>query len=624
MCRIAGVITNRPQEAATDLLSSMIGSMLHDRCDSYGTYAIPELGCYLGWVADPDAGTDLNPAVSRDEERIAVLAGEQFSDAPGAKSPAARFLAMWNEDGERSLRDLNGWFAGVLVDLTHRRIVLFNDRYGLHRIYWTQTSDGLLFASEAKALLTVEPKTRQLNPERLGEYVAFGSVPNDRTLFENVALLPGGSMWSIKSPAEIEKRRYFSADEWEQQTPLSGEDFYDALKATMSSAVRRHFGGSASVAVSLTGGLDTRAIMAFAKAGQGKRASYTFGGMYRDCYDVQIAGQVARACGYDHHVLRLGPEFLRHFADYAERTVWLTDGTLDLGATHEVYLNGLARTIAPVRVTGNYGSEVLRGASTFKQSGISTDLFTPAFVPYIVEANRSFDDLKRGHQVTVAAFREIPWHLFGRLNAAQSQLTVRSPYTDNALVALAYRAPADVRKATGLWNRLIFDGNATLASIPTDRGHVGTRSELSTLPYRLYNHLLFKAEWYHEAGMPDWLARVERRLPETLRPLPFVGVHKIEQYRMWFRNELHAPLRAIVDLTAKDSPYLHAGRAKEMLSQHRDGSANFVTEIQRIASIALIEKLFVTGFKTARHAQSIRVAQINRSPRQHSVVSAAR
>src|SRR5262249_3358325 len=150
---------------------------------------------------------------------------------------------------------------------------------------------------------------------------------------------------------------------------------------------------------------------------------YTFGGMYRDCYDVRIARAVARACGCRHEVLRLGPEFVRTFPEYAEKTIWVTDGTLDVGSTHEVYFNAQASSIAPVRLTGNYGSEILRGASTFKPLNGSTELFRPDFAPHIQEALRSFSTLRRSHQVSFAAFQEIPTHLGSRLHVAQSQLT---------------------------------------------------------------------------------------------------------------------------------------------------------------------------------------------------------
>ena len=55
------------------------------------------------------------------------------------------------------LEKLNGWFSGVLLDLREQKFVLFNDRYGVNRIYYHEDSRGFYFSSEAKSLLKILP-----------------------------------------------------------------------------------------------------------------------------------------------------------------------------------------------------------------------------------------------------------------------------------------------------------------------------------------------------------------------------------------------------------------------------------------------------------------------------------
>ena len=112
--------------------------------------------------------------------------------------------------------------------------------------------------------------------------------------------------------------------------------------------------------MSLTAGLDTRMIMAWLKLAPGTLPCYTFGGMFRECRDVTLARQVAQSCGQSHQVIKVGKEFLSRFPHYAERAVYLTDGCVDVGRAFDLYLNERVRKIAPVRMTGNYGGEVLR------------------------------------------------------------------------------------------------------------------------------------------------------------------------------------------------------------------------------------------------------------------------
>ena len=118
--------------------------------------------------------------------------------------------------------------------------------------------------------------------------------------------------------------------------------------------------------MSLTGGLDTRMIMAWQKSQPGALPCYTFGGMFRDCQDVTLSRQVASMCDQPHQVITAGDEFLDRFPHYAERAVYLTDGCVDVSRSPDVYLNEKARAIAPVRMTGNFGGEILRRVRTFK------------------------------------------------------------------------------------------------------------------------------------------------------------------------------------------------------------------------------------------------------------------
>src|SRR5260370_2015865 len=105
--------------------------------------------------------------------------------------------------------------------------------------------------------------------------------------------------------------------------------------------------------MSLSGGLDTRMIMAWHKPAPGSLPCYTFGGTYRECRDVIVARQVALACGQPHEVIRCGPEFISHFPYYAERTVYLTHGCADVSCSPLLYAYHKPRYIAPVSITPN-------------------------------------------------------------------------------------------------------------------------------------------------------------------------------------------------------------------------------------------------------------------------------
>src|SRR5262249_55946966 len=154
------------------------------------------------------------------------------------------------------------------------------------------------------------------------------------------------------------------------------------------------------------------------------------------------------------------------FPRYAERAVYLTDGCVDVSHAPDLYANERAREIAPVRMTGNYGSEVLRQVVAFKPQAPRPGLFQPALLPYTRQAGETFRSARQGHPVSFAVFRQASWHHYGLLALEESQLSLRSPYLDNDLVRLVFRASASTIARDDVSLRLIAEGNRALARIP--------------------------------------------------------------------------------------------------------------------------------------------------------------
>ena len=100
--------------------------------------------------------------------------------------------------------------------------------------------------------------------------------------------------------------------------------------------------------------------MAWAKSPPGHVPCYTFGGAYRESADVRIAREIALACGQPHETLVVGDEFFLFSRSRRRRRSGASDRTMDVTGSAEHFANALARRIAPVRVTENYGSELMR------------------------------------------------------------------------------------------------------------------------------------------------------------------------------------------------------------------------------------------------------------------------
>ena len=177
-----------------------------------------------------------------------------------------------------------------------RTVTLFNDRYGMHRIYYHEAKDAFYFAAEAKAILAVRPELRSIDPDGLAEFVSCGCTLENRTLFKNIRVLPPASAWMFRAGIDQAQGCSISiAKEWEEQSLLEPEPYYQQLREVFSKNLPRYFNGQERIGISLTGGLDSRMIMAWGKAAPGSLPCYSFGGMYRDSQDVADRAEKLRA-----------------------------------------------------------------------------------------------------------------------------------------------------------------------------------------------------------------------------------------------------------------------------------------------------------------------------------------
>src|SRR6266513_81581 len=241
---IVGIISKHgPSAECRSLIHSMVECMTHEAFYVSGTYINEELGLWSGWACHQGAFGDCLPIWNEKKDICLLFSGEDFADQADvdalrmrghefAPDDASYLVHLYEEMGCEFLEKLNGWFSGVLLDLREQKFVLFNDRYGVNRIYYHEDASGFYFSSEAKALLKILPETRQLNLRSLGEVLCCEAVLENRSLFSGISLLPGGSSWVFSRGEPVKKKRYFKQESWEYQPELSESDFYTKLRET--------------------------------------------------------------------------------------------------------------------------------------------------------------------------------------------------------------------------------------------------------------------------------------------------------------------------------------------------------------------------------------------------------
>jgi asparagine synthase (glutamine-hydrolysing) len=613
---IVGILTAQSLPSAPQLLETMLQSMMHEPFYTKASYVDREHGWYTGNISIEGSFASGTPVLSKARSVALVLAGECFTDTQARAAlnnhahrsgpcDAGDIVDLYEKEGPGFVKRLNGLVSGIVLDARSGKAVLFNDRYGLSRIYYHQDGSGFYFASEAKALLAAFPHLRKMDLKGVADYVCFDCVLDDRSFFSGVKVLPPGALW-VHERGRIDKRSFYDPSQMENQPPLESEEFLERVAATFERAVLRRVEGG-DIAFALTGGLDTRFITACLPRDCRNVTAFTFGGMYRDSTDVRIAREVSKACNIPHHTMHLGREFLANYPSHAARAVYLTDGLADVAIVNNLYLNSMARSLAPIKLSGAFGSQMLgRVRRALRYRPPAPDLFHTDFMPHVAEASQGLNHWQGEPDLTYFLKRENSWYWSRFIVSELSQFTLRLPFLDNDFVDLLYRAPRNGFNGSEFEVAAITRQRHALLDIRTNKG-VGGRVPpgLSKL-FQMLNRARMLAEAaLTRDSLPHSLHHVIARVDSlALNPLHLnkllLGREFFNHYNLWFREELAPYMKAmILDDRTFSRPYWNASHLTTMVNDHVSGRRNNLAEIRKVLTIELIHRELLEGPRQA-------------------------
>lgn len=323
--------------------------------------------------------------------------------------------------------------------------------------------------------------------------------------------------------------------------------------------------------------------------------------MYRDSLDVRIARKVADACGIGHCVRRLGPDFLSDYPLHARRAVYISDGQADATTVDTIYLNKCAREVAPIKLTGTFGSQVLgRVRRALRYRPPDPALIAPDFKPHTDAASDALVPFQDECDLSYILKREIPWYWSRFTVPEMSQLTIRSPFLDNDFVELLYRAPREEFDGDAFELAMISKNNPRLLRIPTNKGmRVGAPPVISTVARILTRILSLTDKTLNWDILPHSLHHAVAKLDSLVfSPLHLnrvvLGFEYYRHYNLWFCRELASYLvDTLLDERTLSRPYWNAHFVRRMVNDHVSGRRRYLSEIRKVLTIELIHRVFI-------------------------------
>ena len=319
MCGIVGIWARSAhvdqQRLATEL-NDALNSLHHRGPDGRGTwFDEPGLGfghARLSILDLSDQGRQ--PMSSADGRYTMVFNGEIYNFAEIKEELIARghsfpgsgdtevLLAAIQEWQQAAVQRFIGMFAIAYWDRQQKSLTLLRDRIGVKPLYYAWDGDTFCFCSELKALHRFSHWRPDIDRQAVGEYLQYGYIAGDRSVFRNVYKLKPGHMLTIHLDGEPSVSRYWNVlDALTEPLHGSDDELKSQLESLLDSAFRYRMVSDVPVGVFLSGGVDSSLVTAIlARSGGEPIRTFTIGFSDSEFNEAEWAKRVARHCNTVH------------------------------------------------------------------------------------------------------------------------------------------------------------------------------------------------------------------------------------------------------------------------------------------------------------------------------------
>jgi len=361
------------------------------------------------------------------------------------------------------LSTLNGYFTLAIYDKLNESLTLVTDRFGHRPLYvWqsvTNSSNKILgFASEIKALLLHPEHEVLCDKSKAKMFVEVGHMLGQDTLFANIdRIAPATKIIIDCSSQEYTQKQYWQWSDIKKNKAISFEQATDDLYFYFEQAMKRCLNSISqnNLSVTLSGGLDSRVLLASAKNNfSGNINTFTFG--QKGCDDIEIAAQVCQVADVSNTVVNIEQE---NWFDGREEGVWLTDGLKNILHMHTLSSLDKISHDSNYLLNGYIGDVVLGGSYLYADIG---DLSTSG--ARITQSYQPYAEISGKDEKYCQFEGTDPYLIYNRgvrfVSAGSDLLSHKvnnlKPFVDNDLIEFAYSLPDSYRQDSKLYKAMLL------------------------------------------------------------------------------------------------------------------------------------------------------------------------
>jgi asparagine synthase (glutamine-hydrolysing) len=378
MCGICGVFyTDRTQRVSGETLAAMNRQIVHRGPDDDGFFVDGNVGLAMRRLSIIDIQTGHQPLSNEDGSVWIVFNGEIYNHRDlrtdlssrghryRTQSDTETIVHLYEEYGKNCVQHLRGMFAFAIWDRARRCLFIARDRLGIKPLYYRHEGRTLLFGSEIKTILAYPSVKPEFNRSTLAEYLAFGYITGEQTMYAGIKkLLPGHTLILDDESGRLETTPYWDLTVKPDDGSQPREYYVTRYREQLEQCVSSHLMSDVPLGVFLSGGLDSSAVAALTtKIRQEPIETFSVGYGEESFSELPYARTVAEHLRSKHHEVHLSRD---EFFQTLPRMIWHEDEPIVWPSSVALYFVAqLARKHVTVVLTGEGSDETLAGYTRY-------------------------------------------------------------------------------------------------------------------------------------------------------------------------------------------------------------------------------------------------------------------
>jgi asparagine synthase (glutamine-hydrolysing) len=624
MCGIAGYLTRASGLDLPVTLRRMANAISHRGPDDEGFFESGSsdgqycIGLAHRRLSIIDLSTGHQPMGNEDSSVQIVFNGEIYNfkllrdelialgHTFATHSDTETIVHAYEEWGTACVERFNGMFAFAIWDANKQRLFLARDRFGKKPLYFRQTDETLVFASEVKSLLRFPGSAAMVNKDAIWDYFAYRYVPAPATLFDGVRKLMPGSWASWEAGSLTEQTYYRPPDGALRSNSSVSADPVGAFLVQLDRSVEMRMGSDVPFGAFLSGGLDSSAVVGLMSRHSNLPVkTFAVGFAESEYSELEYAKEIATQFGTEHHELTVSADQLM---EHLPALIRFRDAPVGEPSDIPIYLLACeaARSVKMV-LTGEGADEFLGGYPKHvyeRYAGLYQHIPGLLRHEFIAPLVRALPYGFRRTKTAIANFsisdpKERLPRWFGALSNADRLALVAMPTPTAEPMMRTARfdtAPGN----TALRNMLYFDQTSWLPDNLLERGDSMTMAASleARMPFMDYELVEFASqlpdEWRVRGRTTKYILReaMKRMLPNSILNRPKVGLRV--PVNEWFRGSMKDYLRDhLLGSDSKTLEYFHKLVLERLLSEHINGRQNHEKVLWSLLNLELWHRQYV-------------------------------